>query len=101
MLGIDLNLQTEVIELLSAALVDYHDTCPNGKKPVVNLVMKRLKEENPRFDGMYLRAMEEALDLYSTNHSSSKDQCQKYKLHLQKKRENFQFTQMKRLFVTA
>jgi hypothetical protein len=98
---IDLNLVPEDIEIYSDALADYHDTCTEGKKPVVKLVMKRIKEDNPRFDGMYLRAMEEALALRSTKDSKNKDRYLEKKQQLQKKREQFQFSAMKRLFVPA
>lgn len=101
MLGIRLNVNPGEFLLLSKSLSEYQKSCTEGKKPIVDLVVKRLQEPEPIFDGMYLRTMEEALDQFSTKDSINKERYQKIKLSLQKKRENFQYANMKRLFETA
>jgi hypothetical protein len=61
MLGINLSLSQEDFKLINGSIEDYMTSLSPGKKMIFGLVKKRLKQENPIFDGMYMRCMEEAL----------------------------------------
>jgi ABC-type phosphate transport system auxiliary subunit len=96
--GISLNLVESDREIVMHSLEDYYKECTKGKKPIVQLVINRLKENKKPLDGMYLRTIEEALDQFSIKHSFLQQHLQVLKEHIQSLREQFQYSSMARLF---
>jgi hypothetical protein len=98
MKGISLNLVDRDREIVLDSLADYYQQCTKGKKPIVQLVINRLKENRKPLDGMYLRTIEEALDQFSTKHSFLQQHLTGLKEQIQSMREQFQYSSMARLF---
>ena len=84
--------------LVMESLNEYIAQCTKGKKPVVNLVIKRVGEGIKPLDGMYLRTMEEALDYSAKRNPHLSGSLMKIKTMIQSKREQFQYSSVKRLF---
>jgi polyhydroxyalkanoate synthesis regulator phasin len=96
--GISLNLVESDREIVMDSLADYYQECTSGKKPIVQLVINRLKENTKPLDGMYLRTIEEALDRFSTKHLFLQQHLTSLKEQIQSMREQFQYSSMARLF---
>lgn len=89
MLGINLSLSPEEFRLINGSIEDYMDSLSPGKKMIFGLVKKRLKQENPIFDGMYMRCMEEALThKMSQSESNAINRLVQF---IQRKRLEFQY----------
>jgi hypothetical protein len=98
MKGIDLELQEHDRELVINSLLEYYKYCTKGKKPIVQLVINRFTENKKPMDGMYLRTIEEALELFSTKHIKLQQYLQSLIKQIQSIREQFQYSSMARLF---
>jgi hypothetical protein len=96
--GIHINLCPSDQLLVMESLNEYIKQCTNGKKPVVNLVINRVGEGIKPLDGMYLRTMEEALELSAKRNPHLTRSLMKIKTMIQSKREQFQYSSVKRLF---
>lgn len=90
MLGITLSLSQEDFNLINGSIEDYMNCLSPGKKMIFGLVTKRLKQENPLFDGMYMRCMEEALThKLSQGESNAINRLVQF---IQRKRLEFQYS---------
>jgi hypothetical protein len=98
MLGVKLNLIPSEREMLRDSLENYFDSSTDSKKPIIQLVIKRFSENIKPFDGMYLRTMEEALELAAKRNPHLTWRLMKIKTMIQSKREQFQYSSVKRLF---
>jgi hypothetical protein len=98
MKGIHLDLEDIDRKIVMNSLDDYYHQCTNGKKPIVQLVINRLKENKKPLDGMYLRTIEEALDQFSIKHTSLQLHLKNLREQIQSMREHFQYSSMARLF---
>jgi hypothetical protein len=98
LLGIHLNLSEKNQMLVMEALDEYANHCTRGKKPIVKLVINRVKKGVDPLDGMYLRTMEEALDHSADRNPILTAKLLRIKTIIQSKREQFQYSSVKWIF---